>query len=53
VPLNDALAAVAPASAEGAAFWTRYLTEWTWWNHVRMVACTMSFILFIVAIAKR
>lgn len=53
VPLNDALAAVAPAGPQGAAFWTRYLTEWTWWNHVRTAACTASFILFIVAIAKR
>jgi len=53
VPLNDALAAVAPASAEGVASRTRYLTEWTWWNHVRTVACTASFALFIVAIAQR
>lgn len=53
VQLNDALAAVAPASAEGASFWARYLTEWTWWNHVRTVASTLSTLFFIVAIAKR
>jgi uncharacterized membrane protein len=51
VPLNDALAAVAPASE--ASLWSRYLTEWTWWNHVRTVACAVSFVLFIVAIARR
>jgi len=37
VPLNDALAAVEPASAEGAGLWTSYLTAWTAWNHVRTV----------------
>jgi uncharacterized membrane protein len=29
VPLNQALAAVEPASAEGGALWTRYLSAWT------------------------
>jgi len=53
VPLNDALAAVAPASGEGAALWTRYLSEWTWWNHVRTLACTASFILFIASLARQ
>jgi uncharacterized membrane protein len=38
VPLNDALAAVKPDSAEGAALWAKYLTHWTLWNHVRMAA---------------
>jgi len=53
VPLNDALGAVARASGEGALLWTRYLTEWTWWNHVRTAACTASSALFIVAIVQR
>ena len=35
VPRNDALASVAPASAEAARLWGRYLREWTTWNHVR------------------
>jgi uncharacterized membrane protein len=34
VPLNNALAAVDPASSEGATVWARYLSEWTSWNHV-------------------
>jgi hypothetical protein len=38
VPLNDALAAVDPASAEGARLWAGYLTRWTAWNHVRYAA---------------
>ncbi|MGO4128864.1 DUF1772 domain-containing protein [Inquilinus sp. YAF38] len=35
VPLNNALAAVDPASAEGAAIWARYIPSWNLWNHVR------------------
>jgi uncharacterized membrane protein len=38
VPLNNALAAVAPNSADAASLWTRYLSDWTAWNHVRTVA---------------
>ena len=53
VPLNDALAAVAPASAEGGAVWARYLRDWTLWNHVRTLACTAAAALYILAIAAR
>jgi uncharacterized membrane protein len=35
VPRNDALAAVDADSVDAAALWTRYLSEWTAWNHVR------------------
>lgn len=48
VPLNNRLASAEPASAEGAAFWARYLKLWTAWNHVRTIGCigaTGSFIL--------
>jgi len=53
VPLNNALAAVDPASSEGATVWGRYLKDWTMWNHVRTVACTVATILFIVALQAR
>src|SRR6266545_1669418 len=39
VPRNDALAAIPPESADGAALWARYLAEWTAWNHVRVAGC--------------
>jgi uncharacterized membrane protein len=42
VPLNNALAAVAPDSAEGARLWRHYLARWTAWNHVRTVAALAS-----------
>jgi uncharacterized membrane protein len=51
VPLNDALAAVNPASREAATLWARYLPEWTFWNHVRTVASLAASVLFIAAIA--
>lgn len=53
VPLNNALAAVDPASSEGTNVWARYLKDWTMWNHVRTVACTVATILFIAALEAR
>ncbi|MEI2579335.1 anthrone oxygenase family protein [Scytonema sp. PRP1] len=38
VPLNDALAIAKPDSTEGANLWARYLSNWTFWNHVRTIA---------------
>jgi uncharacterized membrane protein len=48
VPLNDQLAAVAPA--QEAVLWSRYLDLWTAWNHVRTLAPIMSAILFTAAL---
>ncbi|MBR0871308.1 DUF1772 domain-containing protein [Bradyrhizobium tropiciagri] len=53
VPLNNQLAALDPASSAAAPVWVRYLSDWTFWNHVRTIACTLSVALFIVAIAAR
>jgi uncharacterized membrane protein len=53
VPLNNQLAGVDPASSAAAPVWARYLVDWTFWNHVRTIACTGSVVLFIVAIAAR
>ncbi len=50
VPLNNALAAVEPGSKEGAEMWTRYLSTWTTWNHLRTVASLAAAASFIVAI---
>jgi len=51
-PLNVALAAADPAS-QGVDFWSRYLTEWTMWNHVRTVASTIATGMFVAALAGR
>jgi uncharacterized membrane protein len=53
VPLNNALAAVDPASSAAAPVWRRYLDDWTLWNHVRTVSSTAAGALYIVAIASR
>lgn len=53
VPLNDALAAVAPDSAEGAARWASYVPDWTAWNHVRTIASLAAAASFIVALVRQ
>jgi len=37
VPLNNALDAATPASADAARLWADYLSTWTAWNHVRSI----------------
>lgn len=50
VPLNDALAVIQPASAEGAQVWSRYLSDWTFWNHVRTAAAFLAAAMFTFAL---
>ncbi len=50
VPLNNALAAVDPASADGARLWTEYVTSWTFWNHVRTVAALAAAVSLTMAL---
>jgi uncharacterized membrane protein len=52
VPLNNALARSDPASAEAARLWTRYLSVWTAWNHVRTVASIAATAAFILALMR-
>jgi uncharacterized membrane protein len=49
VPLNNALKALAPDSAEAAALWTRYLDRWTRLNTVRTVASLAAAVAFTLA----
>jgi uncharacterized membrane protein len=51
VPLNDALAIAKPDSAEGASLWAQYLTNWTFWNHVRTIAAFVAAALFSIALS--
>jgi uncharacterized membrane protein len=53
VPLNNALAAVDPASRAAAPVWARFLKDWTFWNHVRTISSAASSALYIAAIAAR
>ena len=47
VPLNKALAAAAPTDAD---LWASYLSNWTFWNHVRTVASLASAALLTIAL---
>jgi len=51
VPLNNALAAAQPDSADGARLWAHYLLRWTAWNHVRTVTALAAMACFILALA--
>lgn len=51
VPRNNALATLDPTSSVAPAAWSRYVSEWTSWNHVRMVACLGSLAAFMMAFA--
>lgn len=50
VPLNDALAVANPNSSEGTNLWARYLTNWTFWNHIRTLAAFIAAALFTMAL---
>ena len=50
VPMNNALMAVDPASAEGARYWTTYLSTWTALNHIRTVAGIAACVSYILAL---
>jgi uncharacterized membrane protein len=52
VPLNDALAVVDPASADGARMWAGYITGWTAWNHVRTAAALAAAASLTVAACR-
>ena len=50
VPMNNALAAVAPDRQAAAQLWATYLDRWVFWNHVRAIACTGALAAFIAAL---
>jgi uncharacterized membrane protein len=52
VPLNDALAAVKPDSTEGANLWAKYLTNWTFWNHLRTLRSSAAATLLTISLGK-
>lgn len=47
VPLNNALDAADATTASGQEVWQTYLTDWTFWNHVRTVASIASSLFFV------
>jgi uncharacterized membrane protein len=49
VPRNNALMKLDPTNPDAAAAWATYVSEWTSWNHVRMLACLAASAAFIKA----
>ena len=52
VPLNNALAGVAPTGSDAARIWSHYLSRWTMWNHVRTGAALAASGAFVVALRR-
>jgi uncharacterized membrane protein len=50
VPMNNALDAVLPATAEAGELWRSYLASWTAWNHVRTVASMAAAALLTIGL---
>jgi uncharacterized membrane protein len=53
VPLNNELATVTSAAGGGGALWSRYLSDWTFWNSVRTAAPLAAMVLFIWGLIQR
>ena len=53
VPLNNRLEATDAKGPDGPEMWSEYLAQWTRWNHVRTIACTVSLVLLIASIGQR
>ncbi|WP_454814222.1 anthrone oxygenase family protein [Labrys neptuniae] len=53
VPLNDALAAALPETAQASELWQRFLVDWTFWNSVRTAASTVAMMLFTLVLISR
>lgn len=53
VPMNNALASVAPADIDSTDRWTHYVAKWTAWNHVRTVAALAAAASLIIGLCYR
>ncbi len=51
VPRNEALETLAPGDPASAPLWAEYVSRWTRWNHVRMLACAAASVAFGIALA--
>ncbi|MBV1877151.1 MAG: DUF1772 domain-containing protein [Pseudomonadales bacterium] len=49
VPLNNRLARLDPEADNACEVWQAYQVKWTGWNHVRVVACLGSSLIYFIA----
>ena len=52
VPLNNALDTADPTAASGQDVWQNYLTNWTFWNHIRTGASILSTAAFAISFIR-
>jgi len=52
VPLNDALAKLAPEDPGAAGAWTAYVERWTRWNHVRTAAALLAVLALVAGLLQ-
>jgi len=52
VPLNNLLASTNPDSSGAETLWQRYLSRWTFWNHVRTAASLAAAAFFALALSS-
>ena len=52
MPLNDALAAVNPESADAVTAWRGYLSRWTTWSHVRAITAPAATTSLTIALCQ-
>ncbi len=50
VPLNNELAAVSATDPASVDVWKRYLSDWTFWNHIRTAASLGSAVLLMIGL---
>ena len=50
VPLNNRLESVSPE--EGDQLWARYLSKWTFWNHIRTTAAMIAAFCFAMGLIQ-
>lgn len=53
VPLNNELERTDAASPEAEGVWSRYLSRWTKWNHLRTATSLLAAIAFSIAAAEQ
>jgi uncharacterized membrane protein len=50
VPLNNELDEASIDSDAARALWERYLRDWTRWNHIRVILCTLAMPLLALSL---
>lgn len=53
LPLNELLAGVEVGSNQGTRVWSRFLSEWTFWNHIRTAGSLITAIGLTFFLARR